>query len=255
MKLRVVTAMVVLGVANCVQQANEPPPPVDIVDGGRRVLVADGFENPQAPRGWQPSVGGRARLEIVGAPGGGDGSVLLATADSSPDGRASVRARFTEPMRAGQRVEVTARLYMPGGQTLNNLSLFELACESCGPDWGPGPRLALFDGAPVVERVKLGLPALQAEEPVKLPVARWFHLRWRVDLGTGDADSLTMVFLDGQPVLRRAGLNMPSRLLEQRLRTAVAAEQIDRIDIGVAHNESGGEAQVYVDDLRIALLE
>jgi hypothetical protein len=164
--------------------------------------------------------------------------------------------------REGQRVVLSAWFYLPSGQDVENMTLFDLECTTCWPEnstkqnMSPGIRVRLekSEGNVTVSRSKIGqrsdLRAPQSKR-VPFPRDRWTHFKWIVDLSTSDAGN-TEIYLDDVLVLSGRGVNMPNvSVFKQYGIELKQPVKYDQFEVGISANSRKTPIVMCVDDVEV----
>lgn len=263
-------ALRVLLVGSLLAIAASPSPSV------AKVQFEDGFESASSTRDLFPSSGKRwtyqqlthstnvIQVTSERARSGHQSLKLVAVASTRPVSKASIE-RGSLVLPEGKTMTMSAWFYIPSGQSLDQIFLMDLECQSCWPDKGkhpntsPGLRVMLTgaNGVPVVERGKIGYRngtfRQTAGREVPLPRDRWFKFDWVVFLSP-DENGRTELVIDGQRVLTATGITLPNRALFRGLGIELKPNLLyDRVQFGITANPAAGTVTMFVDDVTVSV--
>lgn len=168
-------------------------------------------------------------------------------------GKACLVHPFPTPLLTGDRLEIALSLYLPD-LVQGRISLIDIECKNCGVPAQPGIRLFVdIDRRIYLERGKLGHQSSfwQYRQPFA-PVDEWFDLRWATRFGVGD-EGTCAVWIDDRLILEAAGANFPDQAIAERFDIDLAAEQYDRVQIGITANSQPRPTSIRLDDVSIAV--
>lgn len=197
------------------------------------------------------------KAELVDAqPQSGETALrLFAVPSTSKVSKSDVEKEDFE-LRAGQTLQVSAWFLIPPEVDIKNLFLIDIECRTCWPEnssypnQSPGIRLKLQDrdGAPTVERGKIGLKNMRNELPKRaaLPRGRWFKLEWRVELGN-EENGKSEILIDDEVVFRGQGATFldPQSFMKWNIQLRDAL--YDRFQVGITANSSPNPIELFVD--------
>lgn len=189
---------------------------------------------------------------------------LVAIASTRPVSKASIE-KGSLMLPEGKTMTMSAWFYIPSGQSLDQVFLMDLECQSCWPDKGkhpntsPGLRVMLTGaaGVPVVERGKIGYrngSFRQASgREVAVPRDRWFKLDWVLFLSSGETGRAELI-IDGRRVLSTTGITLPNRELFRGLGIELKPTLLyDRVQFGITANPAAGTVTMFVDDVSVSV--
>jgi hypothetical protein len=168
-------------------------------------------------------------------------------------GKACIVHAFPTPLLPGDRLEVAALFRLPAIAD-GRISLIDIECKQCGVATQPGIRLFLdLDRRIYLERGKLGHSgSFWQDAGDGLPVDDWCELRWLVRFGHG-SDGLCRIWLDGRPILEARGANFPDQAVADGFSVQLAAEQYDRVQIGITANSQPEPTALDLRDVRLTV--
>lgn len=241
-----------------------------------RVQFEDGFEGAASPRDLLHSSGKRwtyqqlthsanaIQVTSERARTGRQSLKLVATASSRPVSKASIE-KGGLALPEGKTMTMSAWFYIPAGQSLDQVFLMDIECQSCWPDKGkhsntsPGLRVMLAGtaGVPMIERGKIGYrngSFRQARgSEVAVPRDRWFKLDWVLFLSSVETGKAELV-IDGRRVLTATGITLPNRELFRGLGIELKQDLLyDRAQFGITANPAAGTVTMFVDDVSVSV--
>lgn len=180
---------------------------------------------------------------------------LFAVPSTSKVSKSDVEKEDFE-LRAGQSLSVSAWFLIPPEIEIRNLFLIDIECRNCWPEdspypnQSPGIRLKLQDrdGAPTVERRKIGLKDMsnQLAQRAALPRGRWFKLEWRVRLGDEESGE-SEILIDDKAVFRGEGATVPDPQAFMKWNIKLRDTLYDRFQVGITANGSSNPIEMLVD--------
>lgn len=168
----------------------------------------------------------------------------------------------------GDQVIISAKFYISGNTSIENLLLIDLECCSCwdptvGSNYGsenqcPGVRLIMSGGNDFlsIERGKISQTTiLQTSTP--FPRNQWVTIEWKMTMSQ-DINGLNQLTINGTEVINETGMNMPNSNI---FRTVFQNQGIDftlqepviyeRVQIGATANPTASDVELFVDDFSI----
>lgn len=180
---------------------------------------------------------------------------LFAVQSTSKVSKSDVEKEDLE-LREGQSVKVSAWFLIPPDIDIRNLFLLDIECRNCWPEdspypnQSPGIRLKLQDrdGAPTVERRKIGLKDMRNElaQRAALPRGRWFKLEWRIKLGDEESGE-SQILIDDRAVFQGQGATLPDPQAFMKWNIRLRDVLYDRFQVGITANGSSNPIEMLVD--------
>ncbi len=146
----------------------------------------------------------------------------------------------------GATARIAFSAMVPRGAPLNSIHLVDVECASCGEAGNPGIRLYLRHGRMRIDRSKIGhRDAWTNDLAPQLRHGVWHRIELEVTAGFGDAGRVR-ARLDGKTVLEAVGdtLVRPSN---------GASAGADRIQIGLTASSNPVPAELWIDDVAVAI--
>ena len=197
------------------------------------------------------------KAEIVEAqPQSGKAALRLFAVPSTSKVSKSAIEKEDFELRSGRSLRLSAWFLIPPDIDIRNLFLFDIECRNCWPEdspypnQSPGIRLKLQDrdGAPTVERRKIGLKDMKNElaQRAALPRGRWFKLEWRVRLGDEESGE-SEILIDDKAVFQGQGATLPDPQAFMKWNIKLRDVLYDRFQVGITANSSPNPIEMLVD--------
>ncbi len=202
--------------------------------------------------------------DAIVAEGGRALRVLAKASDNTLSKAGIEKGGFAAP--EGSTLRISARVYLDTEGDIEDLFLLDLECCSC---WDPnvpnnqcpGIRLMVREGGYLaIERGKI-LGSTIVQTAVALPRKEWVALTWEMSLSPGDGGR-NRLLISGEQVIDAPGANMPNAA---RFAAEFAAGGIDfelqqplayeRFQIGATANPTARDVELFVDEVRLEIVE